>query len=183
MTPEEIKKTWAEASRRLYAPTPEEFETMYRQRKETALDRLAERYRRFSRLGLIMAIACALWMVADLQFPDPRMKYVTSIVFVIYFLTCSVIDNHLYHDISSIDCYTMSVSEVIAKALACRKKHLQSMILLIPFAILVAGVLAYSFISEPYMLYGMAAGFVVGLIIGLQQFRRFMAEYRTLSRD
>ncbi|MDE7159810.1 MAG: hypothetical protein K2O24_03055 [Muribaculaceae bacterium] len=182
MTPDEIKKTWAEASRRFYAPTPEEFETMYRERKETALEQLAQRYRRFSRLGLVMAVVSVFWMFSHISFAESYMKYVTSIVFILYFATCSIIDNWLYNGVKSIDCFTMSVSEVIDKALYYRRKHLQSMILLIPFAVVAMGTLAFSFVSEPYMIYGMIAGLIIGLAIGLQQFRSFMAEYRTISK-
>lgn len=183
MTPEEIKKTWAEAARKLYAPTPEELEIMYIGRKETALEGLAQRYRRFSRLGLVMAIVSVFWMFSGIQPEIPSMKYVIAILFVIYFATCSVIDNWLYRGVASINCFTMPVSEVIDRALYYRRKHLQSMILLIPFAIIVLGTLAYSFMSDIYTIYGIIAGFIAGVAIGLRQFHQFMAEYRTISKD
>ncbi len=54
MTQEEIRDTWREASTRFSAPDLDDFEGMYRRKKGTELERLAGKYKRFSRLGLIM---------------------------------------------------------------------------------------------------------------------------------
>ncbi len=183
MTTEEIKKTWEEASRKLYRPTPQEFENMYREKKETALERLAMKYRRFSTMSLVMTIVSCLWMFSPAEMPSSPMKFVMSIVLMLYFATCSSIDWWLYKGISSINCYEMSVSEVVDKAMYFRKKHLQSIMFLIPFAVVVFGVMAYSFNADIYVIYGMAAGLIVGIALGYRQFREFMDEYKTISRD
>ncbi|MBD5189028.1 MAG: hypothetical protein HDS95_01950 [Bacteroidales bacterium] len=184
MTPEEIKKTWEEASRKLYHPTPEEFENMYREKKETALERLATKYRRFSTLSLIMTIVSCFWMFTpDTHLISSEMKFVLPLTMMLYFATCSSIDWWLYRGVSSIDCFDMSVSEVIGKALYYRKKHLLSMIFLIPFAVIVFGVMAYSFKTDEYIIYAMGAGLIVGLTIGYRQFREFMGEYKNISRN
>lgn len=183
MTPEEIKKTWAEASRKMYTPTPEEFENMYREKKETALDRLATKYRRFSTLGLVMTIVSAFWMFSPAHIPGIPMKFVMAIVMILYFATCSTIDWWLYRGVSSINCFNMSVSEVVRKAVYYKKKHLQSMLFLIPFAVIVFGVMIYSFKADEYIIYGMIAGVLVGLTIGYRQFREFMEEYKVLTAE
>lgn len=182
MTQEEIKKTWEEAARKIYRPTPEEFEDMYKEKKETALERLATKYRRFSTMSMVMTVVSCLWMFSPAAIPAPGMKYVMAITMMLYFATCSTIDFWLYRGVSSIDCFEMSVSEVVSKALYYRKKHLQSMMFLIPFAVVVFGVMVYSFNADIYVIYGMAAGLIVGLMIGLRHFREFMDEYKVISR-
>lgn len=182
MSPEEIKKTWEEASRKLYRPTPEEFENMYREKKETALECLATKYRRFSTMGLVMTVVSVFWMFSPAQLPAPPMKFVMAIVMMLYFATCSSIDWWLYKGVSSINCFDMSVSEVVDKALYYRKKHLQSIMFLIPFAVIVFGVMIFSFDADQYIIYGMAAGLIIGLALGYRQFREFMEEYKKISR-
>ena len=181
MTPDEIKRTWAEAAKRVYAPTPAEYESMFRDRKVTALENLIQRYKRFSNLGLLMILMSFCWMFANLPFESRALQITVSIVLMVYFASCSIIDYYLYREVRSIDCYTMSVSQVIEKAMNCRKKHLESMIFLIPFAILVAGLMAYSFKAEKAVIIGMAAGGITGLVLGYRQFRKFMDDYKRIK--
>ena len=183
MTPEEIKRTWEEASRKMFRPSPEEFEIMYREKKETALERLASRYRRFSTLGMVMVVVSALWMLSPLPFASLNARLVIAILMMVYFATCSSIDYWLYRGIASIDCFTMSVSEVINKALYYRKKHLQSMMFLFPFAIGVVGGIIYALNADKYLIYGVIAGGVCGLILGYHQYRQFMDEYKIISEN
>ncbi|MDE6007893.1 MAG: hypothetical protein K2G90_01660 [Muribaculaceae bacterium] len=183
MTQEEIKQTWEEAARKLYCPTPAEFEDMYRAKKETALESLARRYRRFSILGIVMVLCSFGWMQTAHFIPEMEMRWKVTVVMMLYFACCAIIDNWLYRGVSSIDCFTMSVSQVAEKALYYRKKHLQSMIVLLPFAVLVVGLMAYSLHANEYMLYGMAAGAVCGLLMGYIQFREFMKEYNLLIKE
>lgn len=181
MSPEEIKKTWEEASRRFYRPTPEEFENMYREKKETALDRLATKYRRFSTMSLVMTFVSSLWLFSPSFMETSEHKFMLSITLMAYFAICSSIDYWLYRGVSSINCFEMSVSEVIDKAMYYRKKHLQSIMFLIPLAVVVFGVMVYSFNADIYIIYGMAAGLIVGLLLGYRHFREFMDEYRTIK--
>ena len=111
------------------------------------------------------------------------MKFVMAIVMILYFATCSTIDWWLYRGVSSINCFNMSVSEVVGKAVYYKKKHLQSMLFLIPFAVIVFGVMIYSFKADEYVIYGMIAGVLVGLTIGYRQFREFMEEYKVLTAE
>lgn len=181
MTPDEIKQTWKQAAQRISQPTIDEYERMYRNNKETALESLANKYKRFSIIGFAMVFCSVGWMASGLPFESPEWKFIVSAVMMVYFGCCACIDRWLYKGVSSIDCYTMTVSEVIDKAMYYRKKHLQSMIFLIPFALLVVGLMAYSFKADVYILYGMGAGFLVGIIIGTFQFKEFMSEYRKIK--
>lgn len=183
MTQEEIRKTWREAARKMFRPTPEEFEEMYKTRKMTALEKLAERYLRFSRFAFIMVPVSLLWMFGHLQVDYPAMRYVIGGIMMIYFTVCAFLDRWLSRGISSIDCYEMTVSEVIHKALYYKKRHLQMIVFLLPFAILIIGLLVYALKSDVYNLYGIAGGAVLGFILGCLQLRKFMKEYNFISRD
>ncbi len=183
MTYEEIRKTWNEAARKRYCPTPEEFENMYREKKETALERLAARYRRFSTLGIVCMVLWTIVPFSHIFEGVGPIKWALFGVFIFYFALCSVIDYSLYRGVTSIDCFTMTVKEVAEKALLFRKRHLQSMILLIPFALATVGLMAYCFKAEPYMIYGIMAGAALGVVIGYRQFREFMNEYRIITRE
>ncbi|MDE6273155.1 MAG: hypothetical protein K2M31_09150 [Muribaculaceae bacterium] len=183
MNKEEIKKTWNEAARKIYQPTPEEYEMIYRTRKMTALENLAGRYKSFSRLGFIMIAASLMWFFGHFPFENQTMKYVVGGVMMVYFAACGIIDRWLYKGVSSIDCFTMTVNEVIRKALYYRKRHLQSIMFLLPFAILVIGLLAYSMSADIYVIYGIIAGAITGIILGSIQLRKFLRTYRIISED
>lgn len=183
MTNEEIKRTWNEAARKRYCPTPEEFENMYREKKKTALERLAARYRRFSTMSIVFIVLCTMLPFSHLFEGIGAMRWVLFGVSIFYFASCSCMDYWLYRGVSSIDCFTMTVSEVSLKALYYRKKHLQSMIFLLPLAILFVGIMAYCFKAEPYTIYGILAGMLLGVVLGYRQFREFMKEYRIVTHD
>lgn len=183
MTPEEIKKTWAEASGMIPPPNHNDFVEIYRLKKATALESLTRRYRRFFTLGAIMTVVSLFWMLNPSDLLRPDMKYSMSIAYMIYFATCASIDFWLYRGVSSIDCYRMSVTQVIDKAIYYRKKHLQAVAFLIPFALLILGMTVYSFYSDRYVIYGIATGSLTGLILGIRQLRQFMQEYREISKD
>lgn len=182
MTQEDIRKTWQEAGKHLYAPDPTDFESMYRRKKETALEKLARKYKAFSRLGLIMMVISFCYFTPHSIFPSD-MKLWLGISFIVYFGICSLMDYWLYKGVESIDCYTMTVKEVIDKALYYRKKHHQFMIILIPMAIYIVGLMIYAFNGEEYFLYGIICGFLVGAAIGIKQYMEFMAQYKDLTSE
>ncbi len=87
----------------------------------------------------------------------------------------------LYYGIGSIDCVRMSVREVSEKAMFYRKRHLQFVMILIPFALILFGWLAYVNSGDIYLLAGMAAGAFFGLAIGLYHLSQFLRDYKTLN--
>ena len=183
MTPDEIKQTWNEAARRFYNPTPEELLKMYQSGKSTALENLSKKYRRFSILGLVMALLSIQFLINKALILDDSMRYIVTIAFILYFALASSIDYRLSKGVASIDCYTMSVSEVAAKALYYKKIHHRSMIILIPFALALIGLLGYALRSEEWFVIGIVCGFIVGAIIGVHQYLEFMSLYRQLTSE
>lgn len=181
MTQEEIKETWNEAARRLYRPSQDEFEMRYRRNKETALERLALKYKRFSRFALIMMAVCGLYLVPNHLFPGPLRIWV-SLGFALYMGTCSCMDYWLYKGVSSIDCYTMTVSEVVRKAMYYRRKHLQFIAILLPWVLGLIVLLAYVTGFDRYVMYGIIAGGLIGAAIGYRKYLEFMDEYKQIEQ-
>lgn len=148
--------------------------------RKTALDRLRDRYRHFWIVALVMSL-CSLIVFSRGRLVDECIGLWLGIVYSAYFLTVFFMDHWLWRGIRTIDPLKMGVSEVAEKAMFYRKRHLQFVAFLIPVGAVLLGFTAYAFSSEIYFLSGMIAGGVCGLIVGIVQFRRFMAEYRKLS--
>ncbi len=91
-------------------------------------------------------------------------------------------DRWLYHGIKQIDVLTMSVSEVVEKALYYRKWHIRFIFILLPMALGCLGLLAYA-IDDFYGRLGMVAGFLVGVAKGLRQLLNFLADYRAITSE
>lgn len=181
MTHEEIKATWREASKRLYSPTPEEYEKMFRQRKETALEKLTAQYKLFSRLGCVMMILSFSYFLFPAEVMLPHMRIWLGIAFMVYFATCSCMDYWLYQGVGSIDCYTMTVKEVVEKAMYYKKKHHLFMAILLPMAACIMGLLMYSFKFEEALVLGVLAGAIFGGAIGYRKYLDFMNEYKNVA--
>lgn len=150
-------------------------------RHRTALTRLAERYKWFSNIAIpIMLIVPFTIFHNVLKHTPMNLKLIWVIFAMVYFGLCSVMDRWLYNGIKSIDCATMTVNEVSNKALFYRKRHLQFIVVLLPMAIIVIGSLMMLTDITPYFIYGVIAGGILGLVLGLRQFLNFMADYKSL---
>lgn len=181
MTPEEIRTTWQEAARRMSQLKAQEYENNYLQRKETALQSLAKRYGRFSRCSFLLILCVFCWLHMDLDFEADWMRYVIFGVMTAYFVACGCIDYYLYKGVSAINCYEMTVTEVIDRAMYYRKKHFQSLAFLLPIAIGLIAFLAYALRANEYVISGIICGSIVGLAVGLFNLHKFMAEYRKIK--
>lgn len=175
---EKIKQEW-QNMRFSTDKTPEEMQRIMEGRRRTALENLARRYRSFSFIGFVMAIASIQWYNFSL-FGDHRAAVAT--IFIAYFLICGIIDTIFYRMIRAIDITEMSISDVASRALQCRKRHFQAIAILFPLVIAIIGLMAYISSGDKYFLIGMGAGAAVGLAIGILQLRNFLHDYRDLTR-
>ena len=148
--------------------------------KLTALDRLRRKYREFWVVSLIMAF-CFYMLFQSAFFIESHLNFRLGVAYAVYFLTCFAMDLWLYNGIGSIDPLRMEVTQVVQKAVYYKKCHLTFMAILIPMAIGLLAFTGYVFFSETYLLSGMIAGAICGAIIGIIQFRRFMADYRSVA--
>ena len=181
MDTDEIKRRWLLANEQLRDSSeddifPPDFSLG---KKKTALMRLANRYKRFHYLSLIMAAASLIWTGSPL-FPG-KYKIALCIYMVAYFLICSLVDWWLYMQISSIDVLRMQTMTVIKKTMNCRKRHLQSILFLIPLALGLMALYFFSFGGDEYILFGILGGFIIGLVIGLRQLSEFLNDYKAIN--
>lgn len=174
-----LQREWRETNVRV-DHNEEMLESIRRGRRKSALQRLAARYRMFSIIGAVCTVTMPWLLSRPEMIPDSPLKMWMLIFFALYFLTCFAMDMWLYHGISGIDTATMSVSEVISRALFYKKRHLQFVLILLPWAFVIVGCLIYS-AGVDAAIYGMIAGGSFGLIIGINQLRRFLSDYRDIT--
>lgn len=152
-------------------------------RQKTALQNLAARYRHFSIIGGLVILIGISYIFNDNIFPtDPISRIIFGAAFALFGLVASLIDQWLYLGIRSIDVNTMTVKEVIEKALFYRKRHLQTIAILLPSVLVIIGFMVWK-MHNYYFLSGVVTGAIVGLAIGLRQLLNFLADYRAISRD
>ncbi len=144
----------------------------------TSLEKLAQRYRRFCIFAVFM-IPINVNIITHI-FPDESMMWL-ALCYTVCLISSAVTDFLLYKGIRSINCSTMPVIEVARRALKCRKRHLQSIMILAPMAFATVGLTAYFATSDPYMIGGIIVGAVFGLIAGSLQLRKFMRDYREVT--
>lgn len=175
---ENLKETWRDT--RFQSATPQQMAEIIDGRRRTALEQLASRYKRFSNLGLLMMIIMPINMLNHNIFYDTPQgwKIAWMVLAAVYFGFVSLIDRRLYHGVNEIDCSMMSVKEVCDKAMFYRKRHLQSIIILLPMAILIVGGMIWLAGMNLYFLYGAIAGAIIGLVVGSRILMKFMADYR-----
>ena len=178
---EDIRNNWKNTN--FQSLTGQQIENIIDGRRRTGLENLAQRYKRFSVISFIFVFWSVMMFFSDL-FPK-NSKPLLPILFGLYFFIASSIDYWLYQGISGIDCATMNVAEVIRLAYFYRKRHLQSIILLLPYAITIVGLMIYYYNDDVNnnFIYGVVCGALVGLAIGTRQFMKFMADYRKVTKD
>lgn len=170
---EDLKQAWRDTNNALCS-SPMELK-----KQSTTLDKLAQRYKRFACLSLCCIILSASFINPNIL---SRTGLWLPIIMIIYFMTASLMDWWLYYGIKSIDCISMSVSDVIEKAYFFRKRHFLFIAILFPIMIVVFSGLIYAAGGDKYLILGMVAGGAVGLVIGFRQFLCFLRDYRSLKR-
>lgn len=154
--------------------------------RQTALENLARRYRRFSIFGAICAPLSLMWlrMPSDFifYFNGYNMNPWITVLFILYFSVCSLIDYRFYVMISEIDPASMPVAEVLRRALRCRKMHLYSIMCIAPVALFFISSIIYFGHGDSYFIAGILCGAILGLAIGLRQLTLFLKDYHDICR-
>lgn len=174
-----LKQNWREM--RLNSPSdPAELSEIINNRRLTALQRLARRYRRFSTMAFVFSV-CMPTMMFN-RFYEGDVRIALTCYATLCFLLCGFIDFRLYRGVSSIDCATMPVAEVLRRAVLYRKRHLQSIVLLFPLAILlIGGMIYFNGIDDRYFIIGLFCGAAVGIAIGLRELLAFLSDYKEIT--
>lgn len=177
----EIREIWERTERRLSAL---EQQTARLAREEsnagrsTTLERLINRYRRFTFLGLVLTLLMVIYFICEIL-PGEFGRWVCLALGGMGLL-CAAMDFNLYRRLSRINIYRMSVSRVAEIAAGCRKTHLNYMMITVPYCILCLGGMAWSVRENKAMLLGMVAGLIIGLAVGFRELKRFMDDYAAL---
>lgn len=177
----DIRENW-QNTRFESTPTAEYDSIVSGRLRHTALDRLKQRYQRFAMVGIMMVIVFGIMTMTG-RFE--RIFVTENIWFMItwmaYFATAAIMDTWLYYGLSKINLTTMSVSEVSRLALYYRKRHIQFIFVLLPWALAVVGWFISIAIDDKYLVCGIISGMLVGLCIGARALMGFLKEYRELS--
>lgn len=163
---EEMKSQWQEGKDALRSAG-----TLPDRRRKTSLARLADRYFRMASMALI-AGSCALLPLYRIGGLGLALAYLGLM------LTAAAIDFSFYRAVCAIRPARMSVDEVYRRTLTLRRRHLQSIALLLPMALTWVLFFVWANCDDRYMMYGVATGGVVGLVCGLNVLRRFLSDYR-----
>lgn len=129
-------------------------------------------------MGAIFTILSLCYLFSPL-IPEP-MRLLIVLSFASYFCVACLMDFYLYREISSINLNMDTVESVLKQALRCRKLHLTFIIILLPIAFALIGLIIYAMNGDKYIVAGVMIGAVIGAAIGINQFRRFMNEYKQL---
>lgn len=181
MTTEEFKANWnklngngsdlgrgcrADDDRKAY----DLLDRIYTGKAVSARQRLMNGYRQMliiSGLGTVFNIS--LWH---------ELPWYGLLLIFIFFITAGLMDLYLYRGVKSIDPVTDGVEQVAEKARYYRRRHHLFQLVLIPWAVVILAIYFSSFGSDVWM--AMTVGGVVGLLIGLLFYFRFMRDYKVL---
>lgn len=178
---DDLRKDWQDSDVTIPGK-PGSFEAIINDKRKTALQSLAQRYRWFSNIALLFLVAVPMNLLNLHLCPDLKARLLIVIWFCCFFIISSVMDRWLYHGIKGIDVVSMSVSEVVEKALYYRKWHLRFIFMLLPLALGCLGIMAYV-IDDIYVRLGMLTGFLVGVGVGLRHLLKFLADYKSITSN
>ncbi|MDE6381005.1 MAG: hypothetical protein K2L11_11075 [Muribaculaceae bacterium] len=177
-----LKKDWQDADIAIRRES-DSYAAIINGKRKTALQNLADRYKRFSIMGVCLIMLSLSYCFNPNIFPgDVRWRIAISVMFALYALTASVMDRWLYNGIRSIDVVTMPVSKVIEKALFYKKRHLQFIAVLLPVVLAIIGAIAWKG-DNIYFRLGVLVGFIAGTAIGIFQLMNFLADYRAITSE
>lgn len=145
-------------------------------------EKLIRKYRAF----IIMEALCIPMMFLVLGInPEVVEKYrwPALIYFVCFFLMEICIDGYLLYKLYSIDIYNDSIIEISRQARANWKTHKIAVLIGIPVAIGAVILFCMAIGGNSAMLWGVFVGGAIGLGIGLNEFFKFMKNYREMYRE
>ncbi|MDE6547885.1 MAG: hypothetical protein K2L22_02710 [Muribaculaceae bacterium] len=177
-----LRKDWQDANIAIRRES-DSYAAIINGKRKTALQNLADRYKRFSILGVCLIMLSLSYCFNPNIFPgELKWRIIISVAFALYALTASVMDCWLYNGIRSIDVVTMPVAEVIRKAMFYKKRHMQFIAVLLPFVLAIIGVIAWKG-DNIYFRLGIIVGFISGTAIGVFQLMNFLADYRAITSE
>ena len=154
-------------------------EEVKKNKLQSSREKLIRKYRAF----IIMEAVCIplMYLVFGVNpLVDERYRWATVIYFVCFLLLEICIDGYLLYKLNYMDIYNYPVSEITRMARTNWKIHKIAVIVGIPIALgaLVLVCLALGGFKET--LIGICIGLAIGIGIGLNEFFKFMKNYKTM---
>lgn len=149
-------------------------------RLRSSQEKLTRKYRAFIIMEaicipLIFVVLCVNPLVVN-QYRWPALIY-----FVCFFLMEIGIDSYLLYKLNNIDIYNDSIVEISRQAKTNWKTHKIAILIGIPIAIGAVVLFCLALGSESSMLWGVFVGGAIGLGIGLNEFFKFMKNYKAMT--
>lgn len=149
---------------------------------QSSQEKLMRKYRTF----IILEAACIPIFILIVGFNPlivEKYRWATLIYWIVFFLLELGIDSWLLYRLNNIDIYKDSIVEISRTARSNWKIHKIAMLAGIPLAIGAVVLICLAMGGQQEMLYGVVAGAAIGLAIGLNEFFKFMRNYRIMTRE
>lgn len=153
--------------------------------RQTSLDRLREVYMRLTIFALCAGIGFVPFFLyyGNKGLLAPNLTPAVAISYGIIMIGSSILNFWFWKGTGKINPLTMTVSQVASLAAYYRKCHIRWKKGGLPIAILWVGFFIYAASQSDFVfILGVAAGGGIGALWGINRFRRFMNEYRELSK-
>ena len=180
---EDIMVLWKEMDSKLTSLVDENRKLADEIKKNKILssqERLMRKYRAF----IIMEVVCIPLMFI-LLIINPHVvsqyRWPAFIYFACFFLLEICIDGFLLYKLNSINIYNDSIIDIARKARANWKTHKIAVLIGIPIAIGAVILFCMAYGGDMSMLWGVFVGGAIGLGIGLNEFFKFMKNYKAMS--
>ena len=144
-------------------------------------ERLMRKYRAFIILEAV-CIPLMFFILVVNPLVVNQYRWPALIYFVCFFLLEICIDGYLLYKLNSIDIYNDSIVDISRQARANWKIHKIAVLIGIPIAIGAVVLIWLAMGGNTPMLWGIFVGLVIGLGIGLNEFFKFMKNYKQFSK-
>lgn len=176
---EDLKRKWKET--RFNNPGINQMESVVNGKRHTALQRLADRYKRFSIVGVLLS-AYSICLMFNHIFPEQSRLYI-GILFLFGTSVSATVDYNLYKRVKRLNVAEMNTSEIIREIYSVRKIHLLYLFFGIPWAATTIGYIAYCCAENAYLMWGILCGTIIGLCIGIYNLLQFLHDFREISNE
>ena len=149
---------------------------------QSSREKLIRKYRAF----IIMEAVCIPLMFILLgvnPMVDGRYRWAALIYFICFFLMEICIDGYLLYKLYGMDIYNDSVSEISRMARTNWKIHKIAVLVGIPVAVGAVILFCLAMGGQKDVLLGICVGGAIGVGIGLNEFFKFMKNYKTMMSE
>ena len=112
-----------------------------------------------------------------------KYRWPTLIYFICFFLLEICIDAFLLYKLNRIDIYNDSITNISRQAKTNWKTHKIAVLIGIPIAVGAVALISLAVGANKAFLYGIFVGGAIGVALGLNEFLKFMKNYKSMTKD